>query len=89
MEGNNMKQNYLNKYGEVVSKKFKDLGTSWTKINMYNCSSMTKEEKEFLERYGLQPTIFNVANLRELGHIHLTEHFVKVVLKNGAIDKRD
>ena len=84
-----MKQNYLNKYGEVVTKTFKELGTSWFKINNYRADTITKKEHEFLKKYGLKPTVFNVANLRELGHIHLTEHFVKVVLKNGGIDKRD
>jgi len=83
-----MYQNYLNKYGEVVTKTFAELGTTWTKINMYYARSVTKEEKEFLERYGLQTTIFNVANLREIGHVYLTNYYTGLVLKHGAIDKR-
>jgi len=30
-----------------------------------------------------------VANLRKFGHVHLTKHFVNVVLEHGAIDLRN
>jgi hypothetical protein len=80
---------YLNSYGEVVTKTFKELGTTWDKINNYKCSyPLTKEEKLFFERYGLRPTIFNVANLRKIGHIHLPSFFIQVCLEHGAVDKR-
>lgn len=81
-----MKKAYLNKNGEVVLKSFKDLNTSWMAINSYYVDRMTKEENEFLKKYGLRPTIFNVSNLREIGHIYLTS--VDFVLKCGAVDCR-
>lgn len=84
-----MKRAYLNRNGEVVLKSMKELGTTWEKINNYQVSDMTKEEKNFLKKYGLKTTIFNVANLRRLGYIHLPKHYIGVVLKHGAVDRRD
>ena len=42
---------------------------------------------EYLIKYGLKTTIFNVSNLRN-GYIQLPTHFIGVVLKHGAVDKR-
>lgn len=85
-----MYKNYLNRNGEIVTKTFKELKTTWTKMNEYKCGyGVMHEEIKLLEKYGLQPTIFNVANLRELDHIYLTEHYVKVCLEHGAVDHRE
>jgi hypothetical protein len=81
-----MKRTYLNKYGRIVKLSHKELGASWTQINEAQVKYMDKDEKEFLEKYGLKPTIFNVANLRKYGHIYLTEHDIKVVREHGAIE---
>jgi len=83
-----MYKNYLNRNGEIVTRTFKQLNTTWTKMNEYMVKYSTKEEVDFLKKYGLQPTIFNVANLRKLDHVYLTEHYVKVCLEHGAVDHR-
>ena len=83
-----MKNTYLNRKGEVVSLSFKEVGASWRQMNEARVDTAKKEEIEFLKKYGLKPTIFNVSNLRLFEHIHLYPHFVEVVLEHGAIDKR-
>jgi hypothetical protein len=79
-----MKRTYLNRYGQIVKISHKELGASWTQMNEAHVSSVTKEEKDYLEKYGLKTTIFNVANLRKYDHVYLTEHYVKVALEHGA-----
>lgn len=81
-------ETYLTKNGEVRRLTFKEIGTTWRKMNENYTNYATKEETEFLRHFGLEPTIFNISNLREYGVVHLTKHFVEVVLKNGAVDKR-
>ncbi len=83
-----MYMEFLNKNGEVVRRQLKDIGATWEKMNTLNVEQMTKEEKEYLERYGLRTTIFNVANLRTYGHVQLFPHYVAVCLAHGAVDKR-
>jgi hypothetical protein len=61
---------------------------SWQKMHDIHVEHMTKEEKLFLERYGLKTTIFNVANLREFGAVQLYDHDVQTAIEHGAADKR-
>jgi len=82
------KMTYLNKNGEVVRKSFKDIGATWEKMNEARVDYATKQEVDYLKKYGLRPTIFNVSNLRKFGHVQLPEHYVNVVLNHGAKDKR-
>jgi hypothetical protein len=85
-----MYKNYLNRNGEIVTKTFKELKTTWTKMNEYKCNyGGMLDEIAFLKKYGLQPTIFNIANLRKLDHVYLTEHYVKVCLEHSAKDLRE
>jgi hypothetical protein len=79
---------YLTKQGEIRQLKHKDIGASWTDMNEAYVKYMTKEEGAFLEKYGLRPTIFNVANLRKFGVIHLPEGIIKTALEHGAMDRR-
>lgn len=81
------KRYFLNKDGEVVKLHFRDIGTSWVEMSTNYACVVTKDEMDFLDKYGLNATIFNVANLRSHGCIYLTPHYVNVVLKHGAIDK--
>jgi hypothetical protein len=85
-----VKLNFLNLNGEIVTKSPKDLGTTWIVMNTIQTDyPMTKEEKLFLEKYGLQTTIFNVANLRHFGYIQLYPYWVDIALSHGAIDRRE
>lgn len=83
-----MKLTFLNRHGQVVNKTLKEVGTTWERMNNVRVDYVTKEEKEYLERYGLQTTIFNVANLRKYGYVQLPAHYVMVVLQHGAVDMR-
>lgn len=89
---------FLNRYGEVVNMRLNDikslrngvkLGTYDRMYFNYEYNYCSKEESIFLEKYGLKTTVFNVNNLREYGHVHLHPHFIEVVLKHGAVDKRN
>lgn len=63
---------------------------SWDRMHCLACDiPLNRGEKEFFEKYGLQPTIFNVANLREYGQVHLYPYYVQVALDRGARDLRD
>lgn len=90
-----MNKTYINKYGEIVNKSFKDIKKetgkkiSWSLINNIQVNDMSKSEKIFLAKYDLQPNIFNVANLRVYGYIFLYPASISRALKNGAIDKRE
>jgi len=82
---------FLNSYGEVVIKRLCDVkkGLNWYMLNHVTADSVSKSDFEFLKKYGLEPTIFNVGSLVEFRHIHLYPHFIEVVLSYGAIDKRE
>jgi len=83
-----MRLTFLNRNGEVVEKQLKDIGATWYGINKVRAKSLSKEESEFLKKYGLKSTIFNVANLRTYSHVHLPSYYIGVVLAHGAKDMR-
>lgn len=58
---------------------------TWTKMNeVMPKFSMNQQEKDFFRRYGLKPTIFNLANLQHFGEVPLTPFYALKVLKAGA-----
>ena len=85
---------YFNKHGEVVEKSHKEIEAetgeyhSWYSMHELNTDYCSKSTSLFLKKYGLVPTVFNVANLNVYGYIYLTGHYIDVVLKHGAIDLR-
>lgn len=56
-------------------------GLTWNKVNMVNCSYAFKETIEFLKKYDLKPTIYNVANYQRFGKIVLPDPIAKRVIE--------
>ena len=93
-----MNLTFLNRSGEVVNLTLKQLSilvgrkVTWEKINNANLPDSAvidaTIEVDFLNKYGLNSTIFNVANLRLFGHVQLPKYYIDVVLKQGATDRR-
>jgi hypothetical protein len=82
---------YLMRDGTVQIRTMKSIhkNMSWEKMNEITpLWNLSKEDNNFLIRYGLERTLFNVANLQYFGAIQLYPHFVKIVLDHGAIDQR-
>ena len=84
------KYTFINKHGMIKEMSFKEIKEktgktiTWADMNNIKADYFKKETKEFLDRYGLKHTIFNVANFQEWGHIQLYPHFQEVAIKNGA-----
>lgn len=83
-----MNLTFIFKDGTIRNGKLKTIGASWEEMHNLNVDKMRKEEHEFLTRYGLKTTIFNVSNLRKYGAIQLYPHNVETAIKHGAKDLR-
>ena len=83
-----MKRTYLTKNGTVELLHHKQIKASWLQMHNAQVDYVSKKEQDFLHKYGLKTTIFNVANLRKYGYVHLYPSFIKIVLNKGAVDKR-
>jgi len=87
-----MKYNFLTKYGELkqgnsLNKLFDKM--TWEKLNnLRPLYSFTKEQKEFLTKWGFDTTIFNVGILQNLGVVYLTNSDLKriIQMKGGLIE---
>lgn len=89
---------YLNLKGEIETLTFKEIKTrtgkniSWEKMNSINKHKVdtirNKEIYDFIKKYLGKVTIFDFNNMVEWEHLQLYPHFVKVAIKNKAIDKR-
>ena len=86
-----MKYNFLCRDGKIKSFKNlkKEIGLSWNDLNrllpQYNLS---KEDGDFLKKYKLEPTFFNIAVLQKLNMVYLFEadlKRIKEMIKNGKL----
>ena len=91
-----MKMNYLNSKGEIVSKIMKQIkeetrkNISWERMHTMNEHKyISKTEYEYLKKYLGEVTIFSYNNYKEYGYVHLYPHYQEIAIKNGAIDKRE
>lgn len=58
----------------------KDL--TWNMLNNFiPFWNLTKKEKEFLDKYELPCSIFNVSCLQHLNMVYLPDYFYKIILK--------
>ena len=78
---------FLTRDGKVVELPSKNIPT-WAAMCEARDNYVLSTTITFLKRYGLEPTIFNVANYQRWGIVHLYPHFVDVVLEHGAKDER-
>jgi len=84
-----MKYNFIKENGEIIStdnlstiKK----GLTWVMLNTFKVRYyFSKENKEFLDKYKLSHSIFNVTCLHELGMIYLTESDFKRLNSNTEL----
>ena len=72
-----MKYNFIKENGEIISTNNLSTikkGLNWVMLNnLMPIWSFKKEEKEFLVKYGLSNSVFNVGCLQDLGMVYLTE----------------
>lgn len=78
IEGEIIKTNNIKKFGE--SRGFKNL--DWYYLNNLRTDNILKSEYEFLNKWGLNPSVFNVGCLRYLKAVYLPEYFYNK-LKGG------
>jgi len=93
-----MRQNYLNLKGEIESLTYREIkkrtnkNISWKlqcNINEHKCDTIKgKDIYNFINIYLGKVSICDFNNMMEWEHLFLYPHFIKLALKNGAIDKR-
>jgi hypothetical protein len=75
-----MKYNFITKNGEIIETDsikilFEGLGIknmSWERLNrIHSVERFTKEQADFLKKYGLSPSTWNVACLQQIGMVYL------------------
>lgn len=57
---------------------------TWAQMNGFWGHSCSKEDHEFLKRYGQRPTIFNIANLQKCDEVPLPPYYARLAIDNGA-----
>lgn len=93
------KYTYLTKFGTIQTLTMEEVASinnitkryyfpSWESMHNIKVDYVSKEESEFLKRYGLKTTIFNVGNLRKYGAVQIYPNDVKIALEHGAKDMR-
>ena len=80
-----MKRYILFKSGILIHTDLSKVGLNWIKVNNVYTSHITREEKQFLEKYGLRPSIFNVANLRKFGKIVIPDAIAQKIITEQNI----
>lgn len=91
-----MKYNFINKYGEIIETDslktlFESFGIknmSWDRLNhIHTIETFTKEQADFLDKYGLKHSTWNVACLQQIGMVYLysadLERIKQMQVKNG------
>ena len=93
-----MKYTYLSINGDIETLNLKEIkkrsgkNISWDLINSLNkhkCDSQkVKDYYNFIKKYLGKVSVCDFNNLMEWDYIQLYPHFVKLAIKNGAIDRR-
>lgn len=92
------KYNFIDMNGDIIStnnlldiksdlRKWERL--SWEKLNNFMpIGKLTKEERDFLNKWELYPSVFNVGCLHHIKMVYLPEFFYNNVLKlKGGLKK--
>jgi hypothetical protein len=80
-----MKYNFIKLNGEIVSTNNLSTikkGLTWDKLNNFMpIWNFKKEENDFLKRWGLSNSVFNVGCIHNLGMVYLPEFFYNQIIK--------
>jgi len=76
----------LYKNGSMYYDSLKPHGLTWIKVNEVRADYCYKETADFLKKYGLKPTIYNVANYQKYGKIVLPKPIAKRIIREHKLD---